>query len=156
MLLLIACAPISLDTAVEPEGFPVAWATWEGPDETVELVDPDVAEGPCQLDDAGHYERGIVELRASLFGDYLGLELIGPDQGADCAFDGEDCSFRLARTQLTGASGEVLLTEEDALTAGIVEVERLDLELGLIDFRFEAQAGDGWLSGEVVSGRINP
>ncbi|HJN74248.1 MAG TPA: hypothetical protein QGF58_09980 [Myxococcota bacterium] len=155
MFLLLACAPAVEDSAAPIESGPIAWATFESPDLAVELLDPDAAEGPIRLDDEGHFERGIVELRESLFGDYVGIELIQPDQGSECTFEGE-CGFAMASTQLTAVSGEVVLRETDEVLGGFVHVARLDLDEGLIDFAFEIQVGDGWLSGEVVEGRIRP
>lgn len=154
MILLLACAPSVEDSAAPLESSgPVAWAVFEHADGDVELFDPDAAEGPVRLDDEGHFERGIVELRESLFGDYVGIELIQPDQGSQCSYQG-DCGFQMASTQMTAASGEVVLSETDEVLGGFVHVARLDLEEGVIDFTFEIQIGDGWLSGEVVEGRI--
>jgi len=153
LLLLLACSPRTGDTAeVLAETGPVAWTSFETDVEVVEFTDPEGAEGPA-LYDSGRFERCIVYLRESSLGDFVGIELIKPRQGEDCTLGGP-CGFRVADALLTTATGEVLLDGEDEALDGFVHVERLHVEGGVIDFRFDIDIGEGRLTGEVFEGRF--
>ncbi|HJN77074.1 MAG TPA: hypothetical protein QGF58_24330 [Myxococcota bacterium] len=177
MFLLIACAqPQPNDSDSGPET-PVRSASASisvssGDSKTV--TDPDGAEGPGNVTDAGHIEQAIYDIRESLLGDHIEVTLEGTSAGVGpgdtCRdFDNQVDSvggcdwFSLGSGELTSSGGDTLYTSGQWTEAGgTLEVTglRTDDSGTYISFEFEMALvtanAEATVTGEVVDAWITP
>ena len=154
MILLLACTGTSTDSGIDSTPQTELTGTWVRlvtDDETVEWMDADGADGPMSVAD-GRITTVILDIRESLFGNFLGLELTSADSGDVCSPEG-GCQFVLAETEISGTGG-LLVDESTSVLGGELTLHEADAETGTLSLTIDVELEVGQLTGEVVDAVI--
>ncbi|MCP4806259.1 MAG: hypothetical protein GY913_05680 [Proteobacteria bacterium] len=156
MIWLLACTKAAPDSGIDstPSLEGTTWVRLETDDGTFEFQDPDGAEGPISVTD-GRITTAVLDIRESLFGDYLGFELTSVDAGDTCNDEG-GCQFDITEAQISGENGVLLFDASTLIYSGGLELTAVDLEANTMSLTIALETEAGTLTGEVVDARLEP